>query len=1407
MRYFFSFPRVISFSFLLICAATTLLFAEITGGNSSFLPLLESKIPPAQNDASTTGFTSNASGEILLSGNVRDQVTEKPILRAKLIFIDIATGDTLNSGIFSDQDGYFEASLGISVSIDDRLDLATEYWVGNIYPNPVVSSEEVTLEFVTPSNLVETPVVEMYDVIGRRVHPSSRLAIGLYFYRLRFNNGNISETRKFILSRSGPISVNLLQQQSRPASQQGQFKSKLSAAEPSQLTQGEEGVRIVVQKNAYKLYEETFSASSYNQQLLLDMIPAELPSAAFSMGDLRDAGKPVTFDASASTGPESQQLTYSWDFGDGRKGGQQKIARIYPDGGAFMVKLTVATEEGATETASQEIVITHPHVSGNSVTFSGIIRNSDGEPVENAELSVRGAQGAWFTDHRGVVVIDKVPADGGVTIVVQSAGYAVQRIPLDLSGDQMDDYFFETVLLRRSEPILLSSVEFGVSASGNSGSSVVLPPEALVYASGNVVTGDVSLSITPVDISNEDLRDGFPGNFEGISADGEESLIVSYGAAEYVFEQNGEVLQLAPGMVATIDIPVFVGRHLDGTFISEGDEIPMWSLHPETGKWINEGIGVIVASADSPSGFVQRGKVTHFSWWNCDAAPNTPLARTGCHLGDSPEARRICQVLAQGRNRPLPGFNKAEATGCELEATNRPFGVPRNTVVPLDGADLFVPPGYPLLFRAIAENGTLFGEAEVCLPAGVTEPVNIELFPVIIRDAIPISYGESVTGRLEFGRNNRYSFTASSQDFLRIEARPNAGSTARGTVALLRGNGEIADSAEFGPELGTILFRVEEAGEYQLDLSIKDFSDTGAYQISLNEVESTNILISYGQSVTGFIFPESVDRYRFTGSPNDDIWIRARTSTEHNLQGIVTLLDQQREIRQESSFSQEQGQINYKLESGNEYTITVRGSNSSSFGEYSLELIYVNSDGGSIEYGGTVAGMIGLGNTIDYTFVGTEGEWFWSEYKREDISGSANVGLISPTGAPLGLLTSNVFGNLVTKLPQDGTYTIRVTSSASELFLFSLRADTVVTTRPELQYDQWESDITANGLPQLFRFPATVGQQIRIDFEPDPNLDRRDMMFRLITVSPSGEESQRITSFNNPMINSIVVTDTGQGELVVSPQLAFASIMNEGSFRIRVREEIIPAAAGLRLVYGEETISTVRPDQLHGWTFEGTKGDPVRLQVHRQPGGPDLYPMTGTIYTPSGETEIVPQISTNGNFGSEGVLFYPLPETGEYRLDLSASGTNILDFSGDDFQPYTVLLDQILFPPVEILESGERISRSLIESYEVKRYCIGADIAPGESTTVTVSAGVSNTAGDGNWLVRVFGPNDQLTASRGFSKRNVNRTNAEFDFEITESGPFIFYVGRVNRATDLLGAHFLTAVFDVNDFNPSVCEM
>jgi hypothetical protein len=309
----------------------------------------------------------------------------------------------------------------------------------------------------------------------------------------------------------------------------------------------------------------------------------------------------------------------------------------------------------------------------------------------------------------GTIELDDVPGEDTFVFIVRRDGYALQRVPLNLSLEGEDRYYFETALLARHESVLIENIEFGVDVAGPAGARVVLGPESLVDRDGNIVTGDVTMTITPVDMSNPDAHDAFPGGFLALEPDGSEVLIVSYGAAEYVFEQNGEPLQLAPGRTAIIEIPVFVTQHPDCDEISEGDVIPMWSLHPETGRWIEEGTGVIVPSESSPTGFVQRGEVTHFSWWNCDVAPNAPRPWTECVLrGNDAVTRRICQVMAKAR-QPLPGMPKVadvSACGddpCGADPSNRPFGGPRNITIPEEGAALFIPPDFPLILEGRAQ--------------------------------------------------------------------------------------------------------------------------------------------------------------------------------------------------------------------------------------------------------------------------------------------------------------------------------------------------------------------------------------------------------------------------------------------------------------------------------------------------------------------------------------------------------------------------------------------------------------------------------------------------------------------------------------------------------------------------------
>lgn len=254
-----------------------------------------------------------------------------------------------------------------------------------------------------------------------------------------------------------------------------------------------------------------------------------------------------------------------------------------------------------------------PGVSEALVAFTVI--DTLGQPIAGATL--RSARATALTNAQGRADVS-VSAGSEQVVAVEKAGFAEQVKVITLPAGSTASRL-QAMLIAREAPLTITANEAGGSVGGKDGVKLSLPPGALVTSSGVAVTGPVEFTLTPVDVTQLDIG-AFPGLFEGMPTGAARSLIISYGTAELVPRQNGQKLQLAAGKSAEIELPMYVATHQNGSTAKAGDKVALWSLNAATGLWTQEGEGTVVRSTGSPTGLALRATITHFSWWNVDAA-------------------------------------------------------------------------------------------------------------------------------------------------------------------------------------------------------------------------------------------------------------------------------------------------------------------------------------------------------------------------------------------------------------------------------------------------------------------------------------------------------------------------------------------------------------------------------------------------------------------------------------------------------------------------------------------------------------------------------------------------------------------------------------------------------------------
>ena len=151
---------------------------------------------------------------------------------------------------------------------------------------------------------------------------------------------------------------------------------------------------------------------------------------------------------------------------------------------------------------------------------------------------------------------------------------------------------------------------------GDSSTRLSIPADSLMRADGTRARGAAQVRMTFWN-PNEDLTSAPPL----YAQDGDARLfrLLSYGMADIEVEQNGELLQVAPGkrLGWRVALPMPMRANLT-TFPQIAADIELYYLEPTKSVWLREPREITQVSYDTQTGIV-TGQLPHLSDWNFDA--------------------------------------------------------------------------------------------------------------------------------------------------------------------------------------------------------------------------------------------------------------------------------------------------------------------------------------------------------------------------------------------------------------------------------------------------------------------------------------------------------------------------------------------------------------------------------------------------------------------------------------------------------------------------------------------------------------------------------------------------------------------------------------------------------------------
>ena len=233
-----------------------------------------------------------------------------------------------------------------------------------------------------------------------------------------------------------------------------------------------------------------------------------------------------SFDASASTAPDSVITSYMWDFGDGSTGNGITPQHTYAGLGTYQVQLTVTNTQGGTASVTFPFSVTPGPTAAFTVSCIRLVCSVDASGSTDPGRTITGYQ--WDFGDTG--------SDSGVTSTHTYSGAGTFTIGLVVQDNQGDSSLAGKQITVSPDLVPISFVAQTGTSANAAHETVVVPPsvtpgDGLVLVATSASTPAVSAPAGWTLVASNSTSTTYSGVWERVAAPGDagSSVIVDFG--------------------------------------------------------------------------------------------------------------------------------------------------------------------------------------------------------------------------------------------------------------------------------------------------------------------------------------------------------------------------------------------------------------------------------------------------------------------------------------------------------------------------------------------------------------------------------------------------------------------------------------------------------------------------------------------------------------------------------------------------------------------------------------------------------------------------------------------------------------------------------------------------------------